>query len=656
MKRKRLLFTEMLKNSDKTRKIFLLLAAVTVCFCMTNEAMAQVVDSGETGDCTWTLTGTPGNYTLTIGGTGAMEDYRYSYDTPWSSYNSSITALIIEDGVTSIGKEAFYYFIGLTSLTLPNSVISIGSSAFGECRNLTSITLSKNLTNIGTIAFSYCRSLTSITIPESVTSIGDNVFYYCLSLAAIHVEDGNTHFSSDDGILINNDETTLLACPAAKTGDYTIPDGVTSIEKQAFTNSNLTSVIIPEGVTTIGEQAFWYSKLKNIRIAKSVTCINYHAFNECQDLTDITVYWNTPSEVTLSPEYPASDIFEGVNKSAVFLHVPASTEAAYQTNKTWKDFYGIDWTQLRGLTAGSGTLEPDFAPGIFSYRLIVPFDVESIVLSAIPFESSNSTVSGDGEKALNSGKNTFETTVTSSDGKTRNYTINVYRLWQPENYLLEWNSHTDKYTQAEITYSGGKLTTDIITGRYLYYTLQTGNFSGNLPLHFDLGNAVTCEHTVAVQPNSLYKITLDVSINSKNSLSVTTPYDAYGNPGKPYVEYSYRPWTVTALEGDVIILFTETTIPGTVTAATVSEVTLEGNSNGILPVEKASLRIYPNPVSESFRIEGITVPMQITVTDINGRSVFKKIISGNESIAVNHWAKGVYLVHVNGKTAKIIKN
>ncbi|MDR1155639.1 MAG: leucine-rich repeat domain-containing protein, partial [Bacteroidales bacterium] len=74
------------------------------------------------------------------------------------------------------------------------------------------------------------------------------------------------------------------------------------------------------------------------------------------------------------------------------------------------------------------------------------------------------------------------------------------------------------------------------------------------------------------------------------------------------------------------------------------------------PAVTAAIRISPNPVAESFRIEGITAPSTVNVSDINGRIIFKKIISGDESITLNHWTKGIYLVHVNGMTTKIIKN
>ena len=106
--------------------------------------------SGTTGDCTWTLDGT----VLTISGNGAMADYQLS--TPWGN---SITKVIIEDGVTSIGNFTFYYCTSLTSVSIHDSVTSIGIWAFGEC-----------------------YSLSSIIIPDSVTTIGKNAFYNCSSL------------------------------------------------------------------------------------------------------------------------------------------------------------------------------------------------------------------------------------------------------------------------------------------------------------------------------------------------------------------------------------------------------------------------------------------------------------------------------------------
>ena len=90
--------------------------------------------SGTTGDCTWTLNGT----VLTISGNGQMANYSYISLLPWST---SITEVIIEEGVTSIGSYAFYKCTGLTSVTIPDSVTSIGDYAFYYCTGLTSINI-----------------------------------------------------------------------------------------------------------------------------------------------------------------------------------------------------------------------------------------------------------------------------------------------------------------------------------------------------------------------------------------------------------------------------------------------------------------------------------------------------------------------------------
>ena len=65
------------------------------------------------------------NKTLTISGTGEMENYA-SITPPLSSYRNSVTKIVIKDGVTSLGKYAFYNFIALEKIEIPSSVKSIG--------------------------------------------------------------------------------------------------------------------------------------------------------------------------------------------------------------------------------------------------------------------------------------------------------------------------------------------------------------------------------------------------------------------------------------------------------------------------------------------------------------------------------------------------
>ena len=123
--------------------------------------MAIADDSGSCGDnVTYTYNST--TKTLTIQGSGAMEDYSSYSSVPWYSYRTNIKTVIIKEGVTSIGEDAFYRCSGLTSITIPNSVTSIGEDAFYRCSGLTSITIPNSVTSIGGGAFMGCSGLTSV--------------------------------------------------------------------------------------------------------------------------------------------------------------------------------------------------------------------------------------------------------------------------------------------------------------------------------------------------------------------------------------------------------------------------------------------------------------------------------------------------------------
>ena len=206
---------------------------------------AEIVDQGECGgnnsNVTWTL---DSDGTLTISGKGKMKDWNQN-TSPFFE-NQNIKKVVIEDGVTSIGSDAFSDCTSLTSITIPNSVTSIGSWAFASCKSLTSITIPNSVTSIGTGAFADCYSFTSITIPNSVTSIVDYAFYGCMSLTSI-----------------------------------TIPNSVTSICKNAFRDCySLTSITIPNSVTSIGNGAFEKcSSLTSIIIDREVYEKTSSAFN-----------------------------------------------------------------------------------------------------------------------------------------------------------------------------------------------------------------------------------------------------------------------------------------------------------------------------------------------------------------------------------------
>ena len=281
------------------------------------------VASGQCGDnLTWSV---DAEGTLTISGTGAMWDYAYIADSnwnwhttaPWDGY--SPVKLVLNEGISHIGDSAFEGYSSLTgSLTLPESLTSIGHDAFSGSGFTGDLTLPKGLTSIGSSAFGGWSNLTSVTIPQSVTSIGCNVFGGCVNLESIFVEEGNTAYTSVDGVLFNKNLTTLMTYPVGKKDTtYQIPEGVTEIFGYAFgLCSNLTSVTIPESVTVIDGAAFIEcSGLTSMVIPQNVTKIGITAFLGCSGLTSVTI----PEGVTIIDEV----VFHGCS-SLTSVTIPRS--------------------------------------------------------------------------------------------------------------------------------------------------------------------------------------------------------------------------------------------------------------------------------------------------------------------------------------------
>ena len=141
---------------------------------------------------------------------------------------------------------------------IPEGVTTIGTYAFTESVYLTSITIPNGVTKIEFGAFQNCLSLTDIRIGAGVNSIGEVVFSGISSLENIHVDPNNQYFSSIDGVLFSENVTTLIACPAKKTGNYIIPSSVGYIRQHAFWGcESLSTVVIPNSVIFIGLNTFY---------------------------------------------------------------------------------------------------------------------------------------------------------------------------------------------------------------------------------------------------------------------------------------------------------------------------------------------------------------------------------------------------------------
>lgn len=268
----------------------------------------DMIASGECGkngnNLTWVLTG---DGTLTISGSGEMENYTDSSVAPWYSNRTKILSAVVEPGVESVGNYAFYACLKLASVSLPGGVKSIGESAFQDCAKLTAVEIPEGVTSIDYQTFYGCSSLTSVTIPDSVTSIGGDAFNGCSNLTSVMIPGSVTSIGGD--AFRDCDGLTSVTIPEGVTSigggafedcsnliNVTIPKGVTKIGIYAFyACSSLTSVTIPEGVTDIGDATFMYcSNLTDVTIPGSVTSISGYAFSGCGSLTSVTI----PGRVT----------------------------------------------------------------------------------------------------------------------------------------------------------------------------------------------------------------------------------------------------------------------------------------------------------------------------------------------------------------------
>ena len=266
--------------------------------------MPIIASAATSGTCGDNLTWTFDDGTLTISGTGEMEDYYWeeNHRAPWFKNRESIINVVIEEGATNISTYAFYCCSNLINITISNSVTNIESDAFATCSSLTNITIPNSVMSIEEFAIIDCDNLESITISNSVTNIGDGLCYRCSNLKNIYVDKNNQYYSSENGILFNKDKSKLIKYPDGKINKQCIiPDNVTDIGEYAFAAcSSLTSITIPNSVTSISDRAFYYcSSLTSITIPNSVTSIGGCAFNSCSSLTNITI----PNSVTCIDAY-----------------------------------------------------------------------------------------------------------------------------------------------------------------------------------------------------------------------------------------------------------------------------------------------------------------------------------------------------------------
>ena len=189
------------------------------------------------------------------------------------------TVLTESDGNNTVSIQAHPYAFTLSgNLIIPETT--------------TNNDVEYTVTTLPTNAFQYCTGLNSASIPASVKSIAYNSFYRCANISEFSVDENNETYCSVDGVIYSKDMKTLIICPNAKSGEFTIPDEVETIGENALNGcGELTGIIIPESVTTIGPNCFYLcTSLVTINIPAALTYTGDSTpLGRCSSLKEINV-------------------------------------------------------------------------------------------------------------------------------------------------------------------------------------------------------------------------------------------------------------------------------------------------------------------------------------------------------------------------------
>lgn len=215
----------------------------------------------------------------------------------WILENTKVSSFTIPAGVTEIPESCFYQ-TDITSIVIPAGVTSIGAWAFEESDKLQSVVIEGNVPAIPEGCFIYLSSLTSVTLPASVREIGIDAFNQC------------------------------------KTGLLTLPASLEVIGERAFSNNGITQLTIPNKVTTIGNSAFSANDIETIDLPASLTSLSGVAFEWKSAKTIICRAVNVPQVVT-TQNNPTP--FNNAISSDCVLKVPAESLSEYQA--AWGSYF-----------------------------------------------------------------------------------------------------------------------------------------------------------------------------------------------------------------------------------------------------------------------------------------------------------------------------
>lgn len=289
-------------------------------FIKTTDESGEVIagDSfGINGEFIWTLTD---HGVLTVDGKGKMPSFNVN-TTPWYSYSGAIKAVVIGEGITSVGRCAFHSCRALRSVSLPESLETIAEYAFYNCSGVSELVIPKSVNRIERFAFRKCSDLVKVdfginygwsaggqklTATELEYTPADSLTlsYYK------YIWERDTNALPEDvdpcfvagGACNTYTKWTLTYIDGSKTkmkltvsGNGVMPTYGTGKAPWFGYAADIVEIEVTEGVTSIGRCAFYGLKfVKKVTLSEGITVIDDYAFNMCRMLKEIEI----PSTVT----------------------------------------------------------------------------------------------------------------------------------------------------------------------------------------------------------------------------------------------------------------------------------------------------------------------------------------------------------------------
>lgn len=201
-----------------------------------------------------------------------------------------ISKITFNNKLVEIQDNAFERCLMLETIEFPSSLKKIGTQAFLRCSNLKSVKFNDELEEIGKEAFKDCSALKIIRLGSKLKSMGNHIFCDCNLLENIEVDSKNINYSSNNGLLYNNDKSKLIYVPISNNNDkIVIKNDLTEIGKYAFYRNKCKTIDFKGKVLSVNDFAFAASTIKRINSVNIPDNISLNAFmgNE-----NINTKWN----------------------------------------------------------------------------------------------------------------------------------------------------------------------------------------------------------------------------------------------------------------------------------------------------------------------------------------------------------------------------